>query len=95
MSGLAGVGRALSLRSYRTALLGGVITAASSLALTLPSQVLRPAEGPTAAVDGRDYALHLSLRGPCIPTARRAPGYPAAVAAVYGSGGEASRPGGC
>lgn len=100
------------------AVLGAVGTAVLSLALTLPSQVLRLAESPPAPVDGRDYdhlalnlargrgfvycwsdpewrapyeraensrnyALHLSLGGPCFPTARRAPGYPAALAAVY------------
>lgn len=35
------------------------------------------------AENSRNYALHLSLEGPCFPTARRAPGYPAALAAVY------------
>lgn len=35
------------------------------------------------AENRRDYALHLSLHGPCFPTARRAPGYPAALAAAY------------
>jgi hypothetical protein len=35
------------------------------------------------AENSSKYALHLSLGGPCFPTARRAPGFPAALAAVY------------
>ena len=118
MNGLARVGRALASDSRRAALLGALGIAVCSLARTIPSQVLRPAESPPDAVDGRDYdhlalnlargrgfvycwsdpewrtpyeraensrdyALHLALRGPCVLTARRAPGYPVALAAVY------------
>ena len=36
-----------------------------------------------AAENRKDYATHLPLQGSCIPTARRAPGYPAALAVVY------------
>ena len=39
------------------------------------------------------FALHLSLSGPCFPTARRAPGYPAALAAVYGVWGRSFQAG--
>jgi hypothetical protein len=35
------------------------------------------------APNRKDYATHLSLRGPCRPTAYRAPGHPAALAVVY------------
>jgi len=118
MSGLAGVGRALGSTTHRAALLSSMATAVLSLALTLPSQVLRLAERPPTLVDARDYdhlalnlargrgfafcwsdpewrapyesaqnrkdyAMHLSLQGPCFPTARRAPGYPAALAGIY------------
>jgi hypothetical protein len=38
-------------------------------------------------------AFHLALTGPCIPTARRAPGYPAALAAVYWTAGRDFRAG--
>jgi hypothetical protein len=39
------------------------------------------------AHDRARYVLHLSLHGPCFPTARRAPGFPALLAAVYAIGG--------
>jgi hypothetical protein len=117
MKRIADADRALHSRS-RLAALAAVATAAVSLALTLPSQVVRLAETPPGRLDGRDYdhlalnlargrgfgycwsdpewrgpyeraenrtayASHLALWGPCMPTARRAPGYPAALAIVY------------
>ena len=118
MDGLKWLGRGLSSTSYRAALLSSIATGVLSLALTLPSQVLRLGELPPILVDARDYdhlalnlargrgfsycwsdpewrapyqaaenrrdyAMHLALQGSCIPTARRAPGYPAALAVVY------------
>ena len=115
---MTGVTGALGSTSTRAALVGAVCIAVLSLALTLPSQVLRWAQSPPAlGSDAQDYdhlALNLargrgfsycwsdpewrapykraeptasdwqlSFQGPCIPTARRAPGYPAALAAVY------------
>jgi hypothetical protein len=35
------------------------------------------------APNRKEYATHLSLQGPCRPTAYRAPGYPGALAVVY------------
>ncbi|MGH7897038.1 MAG: hypothetical protein ACREQQ_03750, partial [Candidatus Binatia bacterium] len=119
MEALGVVGRALGSTSNRAALAAAVVTAALSLALTLPSHVVGLGEKPPDPVDARDYDhlalnlargrgfaycwsdpewrapyersansalydLHLSLGGPCHPTARRAPGYPAALATVYG-----------
>jgi hypothetical protein len=60
MSGFTGAGRILGSRSRRAALIAALVTAAGSLWLTLPAQVLRRGETPPGLGDARDYD-HLAL----------------------------------